>query len=686
MAIFRLAVRNIRRSWRRSALTALAVGGGVATLVAAELISRSVTQEIARTAESEAITGFMSEQMNVGLTVVGFVVMAGAGILTFNAFAMAITQRREDLGRLRAAGMTRRQVLGMILAEAGLIGIAGSAAGALGGIGLSRALIALVELTSEMFNRFGSPAVSAPRLLWAGGLGVVVALLAAWFPARRAMMTSPLAGLRPPQTAGLDRPRRWPAIVAVGAAGLLWAYLAIDPPGLWILPPWTNWLSLGFGALWLLCLGLALPAAIDLTARGLRAPLTRLAGVSGRLACDNLRRGRGRVGFTVLTLSVAVAMIVAVTGYLAYWFDELFFRTSEVALQENPGVGLFPINIDAGLEAYAGLTDFTVPPGLQEEVASVVGKRAVVVESYFVLAPELSFLGDRYFSYVLNPRSMREAGPLFFSFAYGDWDHALGIADRGCAVFVTPTVARRNAVWLDDPIRVTTPLGPLQCTVAGIGPTFVGASILSDAGIAAFGLEAPVAIVVFPRSPADRDALLPALAEIARRHSGVWMIDLARLTDMQREGMKSVGTVMDGMLLLAVVSAALGVVNTAAIGTSERLRELGVLRAVGAGRGEVARILIVEGLLIGGLGAVFGTLAGAGLVLVYGVTSGGAAFGYPDFPVWAAALSSVRPALMRGLAAVLAAPLLTAAAAWLPARRAVHETVLENLAEGRRGW
>jgi len=682
----RLALHFLGRSRLRSALTALAVGAGVATIVAADLFSRSVTEEIAQTAEAQAITGFMSEQMNVGLTVVGLVVMAGACILTVNAFAMAISQRREDIARLRAAGMTPAQTTVMILSEAGLIGLAGSSLGALAGIGLSRLLADLVRLTSEMFNRFGIAPVSPGRLLWAGALGVAVALASAWFPARAAARLSPLAGLRRSQPGGIRRVAPWPALAGALAAGAMWTYLAIDPPGRWILPPWSDRLTLAFGALWLASLALALPWLIDRVARALRRPLTSLLGISGRLACDSLRRDRSRSVFTVVTLAVAVAMIVAVTGYMAYWFDELFFRTSEVALAENPGVGFFPLNIDAGLEAYAGLTDFTIPAGLREEAIRLVGDRAVVVETYFVLAPELSFMGDRYFSYVLDPRSIRDSGRLLFSFAYGDWDRALEIADQGCAVFITPSVARRNGVWLEDALSVTTPAGPLRCTVAGVGPTFVGASIISQAGIAAFGLEAPVALIVFARSAGDRAELLPALEALAQQHEGVWLTDLAVLTNMQREGMKSVGVAMDGLLALAVISAALGVVNTMVIATGDRRREMGILRAAGADRAQVRRILTVEGLLMGIVGAIFGTVAGVGLVLVVVVTSGGAPFGYPDFPAWEAAIASARPALERGLLAIVAAPLLTAAAAWLPARRAVRGSVAENLAEGQRGW
>lgn len=675
-AVLRLAVREIRHSWLRSALTALAVAAGVATIVAADLFSRSVTVEIARTAEAEAITAFMSEQMNVGLTVVGLVVMAGSALLTFNAFSMAVTQRREDFARLRTAGMTRSQLTAMVLAEAGLIGLAGSSVGALGGAALSQALTGLVRMTSEMFNRFGTPPVDPARLVWAGVLGILIALVAAWFPAWTAARVSPLAALRPSQPAGIGQPRRWATAVGLAVAMGMWAYLALDPPGLRLLPPWTDRLSLGLAILWLACLALALPSAIDAAGRGLRRPLGALLGISGRLACDNLRRDRSRALFTVLTLAVAVGMIVGVTGYLAYWFDELFFRTAETALADNPGLGLFPLDIDAGLQAYAGRTDFTVPEGLAEETERIVGDRATVVETYFVLAPELSFLGDRYFSYVLDPRALRESGPLLFSLTFGEWDRALEIADRGCALFVTPTVARRNGVWLGDVLGVTTPTGILDCTIAGIGPTFVGASVVSLAGIEAFQLQAPVAVVAFPHSPSDRADIEPAIEELAGRHEGVWLVDLVRLTEMQREGMKSVAVAMDGMLALAVLSAALGVVNTSVIATTERRREMGILRAVGAERAQVQGILAIEGLLVGMLGALVGTVAGSGLVMVYVVTSAGAAFGYPDFPAWPAALSSAEPAVLRGLLAMVAAPALTAFAAWLPTRRAVRGPVL----------
>jgi ABC-type antimicrobial peptide transport system permease subunit len=159
---------------------------------------------------------------------------------------------------------------------------------------------------------------------------------------------------------------------------------------------------------------------------------------------------------------------------------------------------------------------------------------------------------------------------------------------------------------------------------------------------------------------------------------------LSVLTSMQREGMKSVQTLMDGLLVLAVLTAAMGVVNTVAIGLRERRREFGILRAAGADRRQVERIAVLEGVLMGVLGAVIGLLAGTGVVLIYAVVSSGSPLGFPAFPVWEAALSSAAPALRRGVLAVALTPFLTGLAAWIPSRRALRGSVAENLAETER--
>jgi putative ABC transport system permease protein len=264
-SITHLALRELRRSWVRNLFAALAVGIGIATIIASDLISRGITEEIADSAEGKAITAFMSEQLDVGLTAIGLVIIMGAGFLIFNAFAMSITQRREDFGRMRAVGMTRRQLLLMVLVEAILTGMVGTAFGLLTGVGLGRGLMFLVMTTSDVFNRFGEVSPSSDRLLFGAAVGLATTIFAALLPAIRASRTPPVAAMKAASSSGRNPNRHR---IAGGCALLItamWIFLIVDPPGSWILPPWSSYLTIALITLWLLCIGLSLPAIVGLS-------------------------------------------------------------------------------------------------------------------------------------------------------------------------------------------------------------------------------------------------------------------------------------------------------------------------------------------------------------------------------------------------------------------------------------
>ena len=348
-------------------------------------------------------------------------------------------------------------------------------------------------------------------------------------------------------------------------------------------------------------------------------------------------------------------------------------------LKERPAVGFFPIDVEQGLEAFRSVSQFSLPPNFREQVEVLVGEHGTIVEAYFVLAPEISFLGEAYFSYILPIDDLRSAGDFLFSFSYGDWDSALALAEAGCVLFVTPGVAQSNDAWLGGVIRLQTPNGAIACTVAGIGPTNVGASIISANALPHFDLSAPVSIIVFPHSEPDRQAILPDLQALAKVTTGVWILDVARMTEYQKEGMKSVGVAMNGLLLLAIMAAALGVVNMTVISIVERQRELEILRAIGATTEQILRLISMEGLLTGFLGSMFGAVLGIGLVLLYVVISAGSPMGFPDFPMWRAAWASARPALGPGVLAILTTPWLTALSARIPAQKLMQTSTARML-------
>ena len=106
---------------------------------------------------------------------------------------------------------------------------------------------------------------------------------------------------------------------------------------------------------------------------------------------------------------------------------------------------------------------------------------------------------------------------------------------------------------------------------------------------------------------------------------------------------------------ISLLVAGILIMNVMLISVSQRTREIGLLKALGASSHDILRIFLAEALLITSAGSVVGLLLGA--LLVWGGTQL-----FPDLPfhtpLWAY-VSAVATAILSGLAF-----------AWLPARRA----------------
>jgi len=104
------------------------------------------------------------------------VLIAGLGMV--NTFSMSVLERVREIGVLRATGMTSRQVWGMVVLEAGILGIAGALVGALIGVGLGALL---VVWSSGSFGLVVDPPWGTIAL--AIFFGVLISVTASIYPA-----------------------------------------------------------------------------------------------------------------------------------------------------------------------------------------------------------------------------------------------------------------------------------------------------------------------------------------------------------------------------------------------------------------------------------------------------------------------------------------------------------------------
>jgi putative ABC transport system permease protein len=673
-----LAQRALAQNRTRTLLSLLAVALGAAMTIAGDVVGGAIINALSQAEDVRAIAEGIFGQIDPILKGIGAAITLAAGFLVFNTFLMSITQRRQQIGVLRSLGMTRGQVLRSVLTEAVITGGAGVALGLVAGPLMGKATIALIKsFDSPILGAFKERETSPLIFALAVGLGLGVTVLAALLPARQATRISPLVALRAQDLPGASRNPNRLGLVGLALLSLITGYLLLSPPALWIQPPLDLPLAIAFGLLWLAGIALLLPAMIGGVARALAGVLTRLWGAAGRLMADNLQRGRARVSLTIASLAVGLTLIVAVSGFFQFYVHEVFgpaFRTA----QEAGGWTVSTFNIQDGPAGYADLESLRLTREQAEAIHAFVGERGAILDSYFVIVPELSYFYDSYFSFVFDPRFLQQNGTFYFQFAEGSWDTALPILDAGCGLLLTPGVARKNNAGLGDTITVTGRDGPVPCTIAGIGQTFVGATIIGNSVREQFVSGEPFALFVAPAPGGDAAQLEADLQDFAGQN-GLHVLSLRELVRLQFQVLESVPLLFNGFLLLAILAAALGVVNTTMLSVTERRREFGQLRAIGATRAQVRAIVVGEAALIGLLGGGVGLLAGAGLLLMVALVYGGSAMGVVNYQPYAAALTGLRPALLTGAVGMLAAPLVCAGAAYLPANSLLRGAAIETL-------
>jgi putative ABC transport system permease protein len=555
--------------------------------------------------------------------------------LIFNTLSMTVAERVREVGLLRAAGATRRQVTGFILAGAAVFGVLGALAGLAVGV-------ALATLTAGYVATLGSVPFDGPELplsafLVAAAVGIVVTIAAALEPAWRAGRIPPVEALRlRAEPARGQRARlRWLVAVfaAVAVVGLLtWPRGAGDAGVVRALAVYAV----------LLVATLASPALLGPLGRIAGAPFARLSKLEERLARGSLVRDRSRTALTVGALTVGLAMIVAVGG---------------VAQNARRSAGAWLASVVPG--------DFILtsirPVGLAEPVLGDLESVAGVARVTPVATFDLAFRGVRLDAAAVHGADLLADGHP--TVTGGDAAGALAALDAGGAVVLPESQATRLGLGVGDTMAVTgADGGAVDLVVAGIVdhafPGTTGETVLVGWPDAMDRLGVGGAdFFVVRLEPGAPPSVRPAL-EAAARQVALEPATIDTIQGAIADALARVFGLFDALALVAVLVAALGIVNTLTMNVVERVREIGMLRATGMTRRQVGRMVVVEAGILGLVGAILGGLTGlvAGTVML--VLAGGSLAASFELP-WAALALCV----VLGVAVSMAA-------AWYPARLA----------------
>ncbi|MEM7285855.1 MAG: ABC transporter permease [Actinomycetota bacterium] len=548
-----------------------AVEGGLADGVVIDGAAHIATQQNAITTPFTFLSLFL-------VAFAGIATVAGATIIV-NTFAIAIAQRRRELALMRAVGATRSDVLRAVIGEAAIIAIVATAAGiALGLLGAG-GLRAAMDTAGLSFID-GPTVVSLRTVIIAVGVGLLVTVGSAWAPARSAAGAAPVEALREASTepGGVGR---WRTSIGLGAlAGGVASLIAAATQ--------TNALLLTGGVLLVPGLIMAGPKLVEVTASMMRPALSRFAGVQGSMAATNLTRNPRRSASTSLGLTLGVAM-VGFFSILASSFTASLTSTLDESLQADLVI------------ASATTEAATIDPGLVDRIAQIDGVTNV---GSLTLADASTADGS-----VATVGGVDPGIEALFDFGVveGSFD---ALADGGVAVWTgaegtVPAMGETVELALEDGTLVL----PVVAVFDDVTPGFDEASHVVDATVLASAqsglLDANVFVTV-----ADDAATESVRAAVAATPGSLFETRASYLANAGSE-IDAIRNLVYALLALTIVIAVVGVANTTALSISERVRELGLLRAVGTTERGVRQIVRYEAAVL----AAAGALTGLGLAI-----------------------------------------------------------------------
>ncbi|MFC4494217.1 ABC transporter permease [Streptomyces ovatisporus] len=587
--------------------------------------------------QSKTIEESMSGMQTGMLVFAGISLFVGIFIIA-NTFTMLVTQRTKELALLRAVGASRRQVTRSVLIEAFVVGTVAAVAGLAAGVGIGAALRSLMGKVGATVPD-GPLVVDSSAVVTSLVTGIVVTVLAAWLPARRAAKIPPVAAMSSIHATATVRSlvvrNSIGALLAAGGTALVLYATTLDSAGEGDVP-------MGIGAAVLLIGMFVLTPLLSRPLIAAAAPLMRVFGVSGKLARQNSVRNPRRTAATASALMIGLTLITGMT-VIAGSVQEAIDKMATKSFRADYSISM---------------ANFTP---LAPQVEKKLEREGQITASSPMRNSPARVGKDVEYMTGVNGETIGELTDL--EFTSGSFDGLSGnkvVVDKKTADSKKWKVGSSFPVIYEDGKKS-------RLTVSGVyeGNEMMQGMLL-DTGTLDPHMErvASMQLMVKTADGASESAK-SSLEKALGNNPAILVQDEKDLSESIAEIFTLMLNMLYGLLAMAVIVAVLGVVNTLAMSVFERSQEIGMLRAIGLERRGVKRMVRLESLVI----SLFGGVLGIGLGVFFGWSAGELIAS--SLPQYALVVPWERIGLFLALAALVG----MLAALW-PARRAAKLNML----------
>ena len=523
-----------------------------------------------------------------------FALFVGMFII-YNSFAIAVAQRRSEIGILRALGATRRQIRWLFLGESAVLGLVGSSLGL--GLGALIAHVTAAALSSIAGGLYGvaeqaGEVTTRPMVLAVAVIaGVVTSLVAALVPARDAANVDPVQALQKGGRRTLSLLESKGRLLLAGVAiGLSIACLFVTETRPLFYAGYVFALSAAV---------LLAPFASAALTRSLRPALEFVRPVEGALAADSLIEAPRRTSATVLALMLSLALVVAFAGMARASYGSILDWMNTTL---NADLIVMPSGrLDLRTTRY--------PATMGPEIAEIEGVERVQMFRF----SRVPFEGVPIMTVALEMHSVSQTArtrPVAGN-AAGMYRQAAA----GEGLIVSDNLAQRADLALGDRFQIQAPYGTIELPIVGIILDYTdqhGAVFMDRSVFVKYWRDDSVNDIRVFVAPGA--AVADVRQRIIDRFAGERRV-FVLTSDDSRQYVLGIADQWFGLMYVqvavAVFVAILGIVNTLTVSIADRRRELGVLRAVGALGGQVRRTIWLEALAVALVGLVLGCALGA---------------------------------------------------------------------------